>query len=97
MQVDLFESCGVTIPLRAIAFGVQPANLPLPQFGAACALHEVPILFVPATSGPLVLDLPAGIPSIAFLAQALAVSIPPLGVQNADLVTFSDALAISIQ
>ena len=97
MQVDLFESCGVTVPLRAIAFGVQPAFLPLPQFGAGCALHEVPILFVPTTADPLVLTLPPGVPSLGFLAQALALSIAPVGGGGTDLLTFSDALAILLQ
>ena len=93
MRVDIFEGCGATVPLRAIAFGVQPMNLPLPQFGPECALHLVPILIVPTTSAPLVLNLPLNVASLGFLAQALAVSVPPF---EAGYLTFSDGLAIDL-
>jgi hypothetical protein len=94
MQVDIFEGCGATVPLRAIAIGVQPANLPLPQLGEGCALHLVPIVIVPTTAKPLVLDLPPGLPPFGFLAQALAVSVPPL---EPAYLTLSDGLSIELR
>ncbi|MEO6595639.1 MAG: hypothetical protein ABIP94_12875 [Planctomycetota bacterium] len=95
--MNLFEACGVTVPLRLLAIGFQPAVVPLHEFGLGCTLYVAPIALLVTTAGPFTLSLPTGVPTLSFLAQGAALSIAPLGGQGADALTFSDGLQIDLQ
>ena len=94
IQLTAFEGCGATVPLRVLALGFQTANVPLPEFGATCALHVAPIVLLADTTGTFVLPLPTNTASLGFFAQGAALSIPPFG---ADILAFSNGLAINLQ
>ncbi len=97
VQVNLFEACGVTVPLRLLVLGFQPTAIPLPDFGFACTLHIAPIAILAGSTGPISIPLPPATPTFTFLMQGAALSIAPLGGQGADTVTFSDALQVDLQ
>jgi hypothetical protein len=97
VQVNLFESCGVQVPVRAIAVGFASTALPLPEFGPDCMLHVAPIGFLTSTTGPFTLDLPPGVPTLSFLVQGAALSIAPVGGQGNDVLTFSDGVQVDLQ
>jgi hypothetical protein len=97
VQVHLFESCGVTVPLRLLVLGFQPMTIPLPDFGLSCTLHLAPIAILAGTSGPFSLPLPPATPAFSFLMQGAALSLAPFGGQGADTLTFSDALQVDLQ
>jgi len=97
MQVNLFEACGVVVPLRAVAVGFQQIAVSLPDLGLGCMLHVSPDLVLSTGSGPLQLDLPLGLPFIGFYVQAIALSLAPLGGQGSDGFTLSDAMWVDIQ
>lgn len=88
--------CGVTIPLRLVAIGTAPANVPLPQFGAACSLWLVPDVVLAQTGSSLSIAIPPTLPPLTFFAQAAAVVVDPFAVP-AGVVTLSAAAAISLQ
>lgn len=83
LGVDLvvFEGCGATVPVRALLVGFQPATVPLPDLGLACALHLLPIGVLVAASGPFALDLPPGVTAFSFLMQGAALSVPPFATE----------------
>ncbi|MBL8727780.1 MAG: hypothetical protein JNM25_05075 [Planctomycetes bacterium] len=97
LQVNLFESCGVQVPVRVIAVGFASTALPLPEFGPGCMLHVAPIGFLTSSTGPFTLDLPPGVPSLSFLVQGAALSVAPLGGQGNDVLTFSDGVQVDLQ
>lgn len=94
IQLTAFEGCGATVPLRVLALGFQTTNVPLPEFGATCALHVAPIVLLADTTGTFVLPLPVNTASLGFFAQGAALSIPPFG---QDILAFSNGLAINLQ
>jgi len=97
VQIHLFEACGVTVPLRLLAFGFQPATVPLPEFGPGCVLAFAPLAVLSWSTGPIALDLPPGVAALSFLVQGAALSIAPPGGQGLDALTFSDALRVDLQ
>lgn len=97
VQVNLFEACGVTVPVRLLAIGFQQAFAPLPEFGPGCTLHVAPIAVLAGTTGPFTVSLPPGVPVCQFLMQGAALSIAPVGGQGTDLLTFSAALQVDLQ
>jgi hypothetical protein len=86
--------CGVAVPLRALALGTQQVLVPLPELGSTCTLHLAPVVLVAGVSNPFVLQLPPGLGSFTFLAQAAAVVTDPWG---PGVVTLTDGLAITLQ
>ncbi|HEX5054253.1 MAG TPA: hypothetical protein VFZ65_20915 [Planctomycetota bacterium] len=95
ISVNAFEGCGATVPLRALVFGTQQVFVPLPEFGATCALHVAPIAMLATASGPFSLNLPPGLSSLSFLVQGAALSVPPFAIGN--ILTLSDAQSIDLQ
>ena len=94
IQLTAFEGCGATVPLRVLALGFQPASVPLPEFGATCALHIAPIVLLADTTGTFVLPLPTSTASLGFYAQGAALSVPPFG---ANILAFSNGLSVNLQ
>lgn len=88
--------CGVTVPLRLVAIGTVPANVPLPQFGIGCTLWLQPDVILVQSGAPLSIVIPPLLPPLTFLAQAAAVIQDPFG-QPRVVVTLSDAKAITLQ
>lgn len=74
VTVTAFAGCGATVPLRALAIGLQPAFVPLPEFGGGCALQVVPLAMFVTTATSITLDLPPNVPQLSFLAQGVALS-----------------------
>ena len=95
VQVNQFEGCGASIPLRLLVLGTQPVAVPLPEFGMGCTLHVAPMILLAATTGPFSLDLPQGVSAMAFFAQGAALSHFPF--TSPDTLTFTDGLAVSLQ
>lgn len=94
IEVVAFEGCGATIPLRALAIGLQPAAMPLPGFGPTCMLHVAPVLLLATTFGPFSLPLPPNVPTLTLCAQGFALSVDPFG---AFIPTLSDGVEIALQ
>jgi hypothetical protein len=94
VHVEAFSGCGASVPIRALAIGLQNAAIPLPEFGLGCALHLLPVAMLVGTSGPFVLQLPQGVASLGFLMQGAAFSQAPQGTSS---LTFSDGIAITLQ
>ena len=95
VQVNQFEGCGASVPLRLLVLGIQPVAVSLPEFGPGCTLHVVPMVLLAGTTGPFSLDLPPGVASLSFLAQGAALSHFPF--TTPDVLTFTDGLAVSLQ
>ncbi len=97
IQVNLFEACGVVVPLRAVVIGFQQVAVPLPDFGVGCMLHVSPDIVLSTGSGPIPLVLPQGMAGFGFHAQSIALSIAPLGGANGDAFTFSGGETVILQ
>lgn len=97
MQVNLFEACGVVVPLRAVVVGFQQIAVPLPDLGVNCMLHVSPDIVLSTSSGPLQLALPLGLPFLGFYVQAVALSLEPSGGLGADGFTLSNAVWVDLQ
>ena len=95
VQVNQFEGCGASVPLRLLVLGTQPVSVSLPEFGPGCTLHVAPMILLAATTGPFSLDLPPGVPALAFFEQGAALSHFPF--TTPDVLTFTDGHAISLQ
>jgi hypothetical protein len=94
IEVIAFEGCGATIPLRALALGLQPATVPVPAFGPGCALHVAPDVLLAATAGPFALPLPPNVTFATIYVQGFALSLDPSG---ALIPTLSDGVEITLQ
>lgn len=94
IQLVAFEGCGAVVPLRVLALGFQQASVPLPEFGATCALHTAPVVLLSNPLGNFVLQLPANTASLGFFAQGAALSVPPFG---SAILAFSDGLGVTLQ
>lgn len=94
IEVNAFEGCGATVPLRVLALGFQQVAVPLPEFGLGCTLHVLPLVLLATTSGAFVLSLPPSTSSLGFLAQGAVISLPPFG---AGIFALSDGLSINLQ
>ncbi len=97
IQVNLFEACGVVVPLRAVVIGFQQVAVPLPDFGVGCMLHVSPDVVLATASGPIPLALPQGMLGFGFFAQSIALSIAPLGGAGGDAFTFSGGETVILQ
>ena len=97
IEVNLFEACGVTVPLRAVAVGFAPISVPLPDLGLGCELHVVPDLILTSATNPLRLSLPHGLPTLWLFTQAIALSLAPPGGQGSDGFTLSEGRLVSLQ
>jgi len=95
VQVNQFEGCGASVPLRLLALGTQQVAVLLPEFGTGCTLHVAPMILLAGTTGPFALALPPGVASLSFLAQGAALSHDPF--TTPDVLTFTDGLAVSLQ
>ncbi|MBL9078410.1 MAG: hypothetical protein JNL08_12945 [Planctomycetes bacterium] len=96
-HVNLFEACGVVVPVRAVVIGFQQVAVPLPDFGVGCMLHVAPDIFLTTGSGPVQLMVPLGLPGVGFFAQSVAFSVAPPGGAAGDGFTFSDAALVIVQ
>lgn len=94
ITVNALEFCGATVPLTVLVLGLQPAALPIPEFGVGCTLHLLPAMFLANTNSPFVLPVPTGLATLQFLAQGAALSVDPFG---SDRFTTSNALSITLQ
>ena len=97
LQVDVnaFEGCGATVPVRVLAIGFAPAAVPLPDLGIDCMLHVLPIAFLASASPTFLLDLPPAVPTFAFYMQGAALSIPPFATEG--WFTLSAGQLVSLQ
>jgi hypothetical protein len=95
VQVNQFEGCGASVPLRLLVLGTQQVAVSLPEFGPACMLHVAPMILLAGTTGPFSLDLPPGVTSLSFFEQGAALSHFPL--TTPDVLTFTEGLAVSLQ
>jgi hypothetical protein len=95
VQVNQFEGCGASVPLRLLVLGTQQVAVSLPEFGPGCMLYVAPMILLAATTGPFSLDLPPGVASMSFLEQGAALSHFPF--TTPDVLTFTDGLAVSLQ
>lgn len=95
VQVNQFEGCGASVPLRLLVLGTQQVVVSLPEFGPGCTLHVAPMILLAGTTGPFSLDLPPGVASMSFLGQGAALSHFPM--TTPDVLTFTEGLAISLQ
>ena len=97
MDVNALEGCcGIAVPLRLLVIGTQPAFVPLPEFGSTCVLHVAPVALFATTANHFLFDLPP-LPPLSFLAQAGAYITSPWPGPGADLLTFTDGFAITLQ
>ena len=97
LDVQAIEGCcGVAIPLRLLVLGTQPAFVPLPGFGTTCVLHVAPVALFATTANHFLFQLPP-LPPLSFLAQAGAWITSPWPAPGADIVTFTDGIAITLQ
>lgn len=96
VTVTAFEGCGTSVPFRVLAIGFQPAFVPLPEFGAGCALQLVPVGIATTTSPSVTLSLPPNLPQLSFLAQGAAWSSFPFA-PVPDVLVFTAPYAISLQ
>ena len=95
VQVNQFEGCGASVPLRLLVLGTQQIAVSLPEFGPGCTLHVAPMILLAGTTGPFPLDLPPGVTSLSFLMQGAALSHFPF--TTPDVLTFTEGLAVSLQ
>ncbi|HZN42080.1 MAG TPA: hypothetical protein VFD82_24995 [Planctomycetota bacterium] len=97
LNVNALEGCcGVAVPLRLLVLGTQPAFVPLPGFGGTCVLHVAPVALFATTADHFLFNLPP-LPPLSFLAQAAAYITTPWPGPGADIVTFTDGVAITLQ
>ena len=97
LDVNALEGCcGIAVPLRLLVIGTQPAFVPLPGFGSTCALHVAPVALFATTADHFLFNLPP-LPPLSFLAQAAAYITTPWPGPGADIVTFTDGVAITLQ
>src|SRR5262245_42425201 len=97
LHVNAIEGCcGVAVPLRLLVLGSQPAFVPLPEFGGTCVLHVAPVALFATTGDHFLFNLPP-LPPLSFLAQAAAWITSPFPGPGADVVTFTDGVAITLQ
>lgn len=94
IEVNAFSGCGASVPIRVLVLGLQPATVPLPDFGLGCTLHVQPDLFFAQGNGPFLIDLPPGVQTFTFFAQGAAFSVPPL--QPDGWWTFSDGVQVDL-
>jgi hypothetical protein len=97
VTVTAFEGCGATVPLRALAIGLQPAFVPLPEFGLGCALQVAPVAMFVTTSTSITLDLPPNVAQLSFLAQGVALSSFSFASTTANQLVFTAPYSIDLQ
>ena len=83
VTVGAFGGCCNTFAVgRVLALGDQPANVPLPQFGAGCTLLVQPaiLLFLPSAAGDTFsLPLAAALPPLTVYAQGAVLYFTTIG------------------